>query len=52
MLRELREAFREFRGVDLHGYDLFAGYSSVQQYIKKSRMSENATWDSDIEIIT
>ena len=35
-----------------HHYDLFAGYSSVQQYIEKSRMSENATWGSDIEIIT
>ena len=35
-----------------HHYNLFAGYSSVQQYIEKSRMGENATWGSDIEIIT
>ena len=35
-----------------HQYDLFAGYSSVQQYIEDTKMNQNETWGSDIEIIT
>ena len=35
-----------------HQYDLFAGYSSVQQYIERTKMNQNKTWGSDIEIIT
>ena len=35
-----------------HQYDLFAGYSSVQEYIEHTKMNQNETWGSDIEIIT
>ena len=35
-----------------HHYDLFRGYSSVQEYIEHTRMDEDATWGTDIEIMT